>query len=241
MRGRTISVLAVAAVGALAWVATAAGEWVSKDGHAHAVAAGMHAVFIGDEDGERFDLADLRDGETRLFGRGDKQLTARRSGDEVVLSRPARGDDSELRIVCRLSSDQCSVVTFEDEPEKVLLMVEKHRECAGDPADCEGPFDVDVLSGAGEPGRHVVIRRVECSGDDCDELEDVAAGTAAPHSIKILRSGDPDQVALRCPKGDTTMRVARADAEKTYLCPQHSLPLEKARTHGAAVRVIEAR
>lgn len=243
MRRRTICVL-VAAVGLLAWVAAAAGEWVPKDGQAHAVAAGMHAVFLGDEGGERFDLADLRDGETRLFGEGDKQLTARRSGDEVVLSRPPRGDESELRIVCRLSSDRCSVVTFDDAPEKVLLIVEKTRECVGDAAECTaaGEIDVDVLSGIGEPGAHVFLHKVECTGDDCAESEDVRAiaGIGGPHTIKILRSGGPDEVSLRCPEGDTTMRVERSEAEKTYLCPKHSLPLKKARIHAGSVRVLAA-
>ena len=91
MRKRAIPA-AVAAVGALASIAVAAGPvWVSSDGQAHVVAGAAHAIVLDEEGGERFDVADLRDGETRVFGVGERQLTARRSGDEVVLERPAPG------------------------------------------------------------------------------------------------------------------------------------------------------
>jgi len=225
-----------AAVGLVAWAAAAAGQvWISKDGQTHAL-AGTPVMMIEDDGGQRFDLADLGDGETRTFGQGDKQLTATRSGDEVVLSRPARGDEAELRVTCRLSSDQCAVVTFDDEPQKVMLIVQKSRECLGDDAECEG--DVDVLSGVGGPGAHVIVHKVECEGADCREVEEELGGT-----VKIMRAGgeSSSRVSLRCPKGDTTMRVERAEADKTYLCPKHSLPLEKAKTPAAGtVRVIHA-
>jgi len=239
MRARAIGGLA-AAVGLLAWAATAAGQvWVSDDGHAHALASGMHAWMIEDGGGERFDLADLADGETRIFGQGDKQITARRNGDEVLLGRPARGDQSEMRVTCRLSSDRCAVVTFDDEPSKVMLIVEKSRECVGDDAECED--EVDILSGVGGPGAHVIVRKVECDGADCREIEDELggiAGAAERGTVKVVRAGasgeimvveSGSRVSLRCPKGDTTMRVERDEADKTYLCPKHSLPLEKAK------------
>nr|NIM00506.1 hypothetical protein [Acidobacteriota bacterium]NIM62001.1 hypothetical protein [Acidobacteriota bacterium]NIO58959.1 hypothetical protein [Acidobacteriota bacterium]NIQ30005.1 hypothetical protein [Acidobacteriota bacterium]NIQ84084.1 hypothetical protein [Acidobacteriota bacterium] len=63
--------LACLVLGLAAGVTTAGerkGKWVSKSGNVHAVRG--NAVFMSDEDAERFDLNDLRDGETRTFGSG---------------------------------------------------------------------------------------------------------------------------------------------------------------------------
>ena len=49
--------------------------------------------------------------------------------------------------------------------------------------------------------------------------------------------GDGEEVVLRCPEGDTTMRVDLDEADETYLCPKHSLPLEKLATAGKPHRV----
>ena len=41
-----------------------------------------------------------------------------------------------------------------------------------------------------------------------------------------------DKITLRCPEGDTTMRVEKTEAEDVFLCPKHSVPLEKVKTKG---------
>ncbi len=224
MNARAIGGLALA-TGLLAWAAAAAGQgvWVSNDGKSHVIGTGAHAIMIDDEGGEHFDLADLRDGETRVFGRGDKQLTATRTGDEVVLSRPAHGSESAVRITCSVTSDDCSVVTFDDEPDKVLVVVEKTRTCVNGDGDCVA--DVDIVSGLPGSGAHVVIRKIECDGEDCKDENELGASP-----MKVIRVRTPHEsshVSLRCPKGDTTMRVDSAEADNTYLCPKHSLRLEK--------------
>jgi hypothetical protein len=225
MNARVISGLA-AATGLLAWAAAAAGQgvWVSNDGKSHVIGAGTHSIMIDDEGGERFNLADLRDGETRVFGRGDKQLTATRDGDEVELTRPARGKESALRVTCQLSSDQCSVVTFGDEPDKVMVLVQKERVCVDGEGDCD--VDIDIVRGIGghESGARVIVTDLDCADADCEEL----AGPEGPMKIiRVHASHESSHVSLRCPKGDTTMRVDTDDADKTYLCPKHSLRLEK--------------
>jgi hypothetical protein len=52
-----------------------------------------------------------------------------------------------------------------------------------------------------------------------------------------------DKVSLRCPEGDTTMRVDKSEAEDVFLCPKHSVPLEqvksKGRVHEIKVRTKE--
>ena len=227
MRARTIGGLATA-TGLLAWAAAAAGQgvWVSNDGKSHVVGvAGMHGIMIDDEGGERFDLADLRDGETRVFGRGDKQLTARRDGDEVELTRPARGKESALRVTCKLSSDQCSVMTFGDDPDKVVVLVEKERVCVNGEGDCDADADIDIVRGfAGHGGARVIMTDLDCTDEDCEELGNPDGRMKI---IRVHTTHDGSSVSLRCPKGDTTMRVESDEADKTYLCPKHSLRLEK--------------
>ena len=50
------------------------------------------AMFIHQEGAERFDVSDLADGETRVFGTGAKQVSATRTGDIVTLSREENDD-----------------------------------------------------------------------------------------------------------------------------------------------------
>ncbi len=220
---RLYTVGGLALAGLLAYGAPAIGQvWVSSEGKSHEVPAGAHMLVIDDEGGERFDLADLADGETRVFGEGEKQLTARRSGDEVVLSRPASGGESAMRITCRLSTDACSVVTIDGETPKTMVIVEKSRECHGDDADCE--VDADVI-GSLPHGAKVIVRRVECDGEDCQDVDETLEATAGAAVVHVETAGG--RTVLRCPKGDTTMRVESDEASKTWLCPKHSLPLEK--------------
>jgi len=42
---------------------------------------------------------------------------------------------------------------------------------------------------------------------------------------------------LRCPEGDTTMRVKKEEVDEVFLCPKHSLPLEKAPSKGRVHRI----
>jgi hypothetical protein len=58
----------------------------------------------------------------------------------------------------------------------------------------------------------------------------------------VVFIGD-NKISLRCPEGDTTMRVEKAEVEDVFLCPKHSVPLEKveskARVHEIKVRKKE--
>jgi hypothetical protein len=260
--GRLALLIGLAVIAAT--VITTAGDrvWVGKDGKTTALHPDAHAMFIGD-DGERFDLADLADGETRTFGRGDKAITASRQGDAVTLTRPAVDDRRALDMTCRLSSDRCQIVTFADDPDRVMLIIEKTRECVGGAGDCDVDVDVAHLGGT---AAHLQLRKMMHCGDEgeCEEIiEEIGEG---PHGhgvvkLEIDRAGvDPDddvvvvrrlgldgptvffsdgRVALACPEGDTTMRVDKEEAEDVFLCPKHSVPLERVE-HGHGIhRVIE--
>jgi hypothetical protein len=150
---------------ALAAGSTQAGEgkWVSKSGNVHAIHGG-NAVFVSDDDAERFDLSDLAVGETRTFGTGSRAVTVSRSGDSVTITRSRSGDDvSSIDITCEVENDTCTVLTFPNDPEKVMVAIERERTCVDGAGDCD--FSFGEAHGAG----HVVVD-IDCDGDDCEEF-----------------------------------------------------------------------
>lgn len=245
---------AMAVVLLIAGLAATAGEntWVSAEGHHYRIHSGENAFFH--EGATELDLADLADGETRVIGVGPKQVTVSRSGDEATVTRPANADDAELSITCRLSTDSCSVLTFDDDPEKVMIVIKKTRECEHGVGDCE--MDVVAMDELGEGmNRIVVTKTVECDEDgDCTEAADVTellhgghgmfhVKTAGPGSEDVVVIGEhggghpvmileeSGKTTLRCPEGDTKMHVDPEEADDVFLCPKHSVPLEKQKSH----------
>jgi len=58
--------------------------------------------------------------------------------------------------------------------------------------------------------------------------------------VHVIRLGDAS-VTLRCPEGDTTMRLDKDEVVGNYFCPQHNVELEKVEAHLPLVRKIEVR
>ena len=217
-----------------------------------AIAWAGNAVFLGD-DGQEFDLAELREGETRTFGSGERQLTATRSGDVVSVRREATGDRDELSFECRVTTDSCTVTTF-DGDDRVIVKIEKERECINGLGDCAGIEDLMIIGAHGD-GHHVIVDHdvvckaeagaeaegcehavwVSRDGDEHEILIDALSGGGAP----IIRfGGGVGKTVLRCPEGDTTMLVNAEEANDTFLCPKHSQPLELRKSPGKSVRKI---
>jgi hypothetical protein len=210
MKERAMGCVAVAAAMMLLVGATATageGTWVSDKGHRVHV-AGHNAMFFGDGATE-IKLADLADGETRVIGMGEKQVTASRRGDEVTISRVASGKGSALDMKCTIGIDNCKIITFDDDPEKVMVVIEKTSTCENGQGDCE---DVDVMAmvhgEAGRLGNHMiheahgeagdgvhVIRikkTVECDDEgNCQDFEEVLGdGEAGLSTVVIEALGD---------------------------------------------------
>lgn len=221
-----------------------------------APAVSMDRMFFGGDDGESFDLSELRDGESRTFGRGDKQITAARNGDVVAIARDASVDGKAFSMNCRLSTDTCEILSREGS-DQVMVRVESHRECKNGEGDCE---DIEVI-GLGD-GSHTshnvwVEKSADCDGPDCEKsievilgdvagaarsmvfITDDADGTQDGHSMvffggdgdgaHVMRIGS-DQATLRCPQGDATIQVEADEADGVYLCPKHSVPMERTAT-----------
>ena len=105
------------ALGLAGWSGAAAEEniWVSDDGELIKLHGGQAWSFNVDG-AEEIDLSDLADGETRVFGEGDRQVTVSRQGDEVTISHPPERDGSPMKIICELDKDECKLLTFEGGP-----------------------------------------------------------------------------------------------------------------------------
>ena len=238
--------LTVVAVALVAWIAALGADsvWVSSDGKTHDIHGSGHVVLF--DDGAALDLSELADGETRVIGAGDSAITVSRSGDVATISRAAVGDRQALDVRCDLTRDSCKVKVLAEDPERVMVMVRRERECVNGEGDCEEPLE---LEGLGGDGQRIMIRKVlHCDGEeDCEKIEGAAAGAHELHieasagegaegHVMFLRSGGAedvivvpqgDSVVLRCPEGDATLRVSRAEAGQTFLCPKHATPLTR--------------
>jgi len=264
---RTATVIAAGLL--LVAAAASAGEtatWVTSDGAVVDLHDGHHNMFFSEGDHESFDLSDLADGETRVIGVGDKQVTVSRSGDEATIHRDAAADDSELNITCRLSSDTCKVISSNDDPEQVVIVIQKSRECV----DGEGDCDIVIQDFDGAEAHAIVIeRRIECDEEgNCEENDfhrsmshgGHARAHGAGHAVvqidaaghggdavffsdegNVFVLGESDHVMLRCPEGDTRMTVDKEKADDVYLCPEHSVALEQVKAKPHMTRTIQVK
>jgi hypothetical protein len=104
------------------------GTWVSKDDdHLH----NIHGDFAFFPDGAtELNVADLADGETRIVGEGAKQVTVSREGDAITIRRSNPAEDADIiDIVCQAGKDTCKILTIDEDPEQVVVVIQKIRTC----------------------------------------------------------------------------------------------------------------
>jgi hypothetical protein len=208
-----LGLIAMLSLGAV----TAWGE--TEDGH---VWVAKHADH---DDAEVVKLSDLADGETRTFDTEKGQIVASRDGDDILLTIRKDGEE-EHSFKCVANRDECMVITAKGgEPGATALVIKKRA--FGDHGE-EVDVDMMVLGGhhamahgkalfIGEGDGNIVRLHTGHEGMNV-EVKDGA------HVIHIEQSG----TVLRCPEGDTTMRVEEEDADETYYCPKHDVALVKA-------------
>jgi hypothetical protein len=190
-------------------------------------------------DGERIDLADLADGETRTFGEGEHQITAAREGDLITI---AVGDTEMVSdFTCDAAEDNCFVIRSGDD-DAVKLMVTKGGEGHGHMeqqvmvmalGDREHDSDHEFFF-SDEDGEQVNVM-VSTHGEgghwvskDDGQVRVIVTrdGESDPHVNRILLRADA--ATLRCPEGDTTMRLQEGDEDEgPFYCPKHDIKLEK--------------
>ena len=230
------------------WAALAADEtkvWVTSDNEEIHIAGAGH-MMIDAADAEAFDVSDMADGESRTFGEGEHQVTVTRDGDEVTISHP--GDSGTSEVICQISTDSCQILSVDGDQTQNMYVIRKSAECEGGEGDC---LDIMTSVGAIAGGEHnVMVMTVDCDGEEDCVHSIHPAGDAMVDVMKtVVLAGDGegagqyvyittgDKVTLRCPEGDATITVDKDEADETFLCPKHSVPLEKVEPKGGPHKI----
>ncbi len=200
---------------------------------------------------EAKDLSEMYDGETRVLGEGEHQVTIVRSGDEIRIT--TAGENRVKEIVCRAGIDSCKAIETEDG--KTMLLVSRKSDCDGK-GDCASHEVRNLHFGpAGGHGNNFVFRGSAMGATACEEGEECDVDVIVRHAGEMLHEmrldgdaphvirwhGKADKAHLRCPEGDATLTVELKEADDTFLCPKHAVPLEKDDTHQRFMKKIEVR
>jgi hypothetical protein len=153
-------------------------------------AGGPHSHGLVMADGATtHDLSEMFDGETRIFGYGEKQVMAVRDQDEVTLTRDATDEDDAMSVTCTIGRDSCRVLTFEDDPEKVAIVIEKTRRCVNGEGDCDADLlHLEMGHGAGHGVKVIKLR----GGDGDVVIEEIEAGKGSSPRVLFISEDDDD-------------------------------------------------
>ncbi len=189
----------------------------------HRMGAGGENCFFSD--GERFDLSELADGETRYFGPPEREVAVARTGDEVVMT--LSGDDGETHeIKCNVVEDGCFILT-KGEDEYASIMIMNTRGPHGHGKGNFAFFDDEILSDS----KRVLIQTLGAvdnefafGGHGMQWVSDDDDAGVPQHLFRML--AEPGTM-VRCPEGDTTMRLEEDESAEGYHCPRHNVLMEK--------------
>lgn len=220
------------------------------------VNAAVSSPHVFSPDGEKFDLSTLADGETKVFGEGDHQVTATRMGDTVTM-KLAQGTEKARTFTCTIGKDSCYIMTMGDDGASKIAVMKARSEGDGDLLSATE--DVFVMATGEGEGEHSFTWVCDENGDpDCNhfattfiELDSldglheygkasVSVGAGGPHASFIQLDGMDGKVTLRCPEGDTTMTLKKEVKESSgpYFCPQHNVQLEEVKGKKISIKEI---
>ena len=191
-------------------------------------------VGIADHEGvEVMDLSELADGETRTFGSGEHTITATRKGEVISISIPGGDGDLAKTVDCKVGgSGGCFAFSTDDTAGVKMIVVD------GD-GDNSIRRKIEVIKiGEGDSGvfAHHDANVFAWSGVgegavDVEALIERHAG----HPM-VLRLGG-DKRVMKCPEGDTTMRLDKDD-DRMFYCPQHNVELEEVEIDHLMRRIV---
>jgi len=191
---------------------------------------------VGDEAAEIVDLSSLSDGETRTFGSGEHVITATRNGESIAIALPAGEDGRVKTIDCRLGGPGgCFAFTTGDAAGVKVIAVDGQ---GGDSVRRK----VEIVRIGGDEGTAFSDHEAQVlvlKGDgDVDAQWESLIDLGGAHGQVVRLHGD--ERILRCPEGDTTMRLDEDDTA-TYSCPRHDVALEPLEVRGGGVHKIVIR
>ena len=193
---------------------------------------------------EKFNLADLANGESRTFGQGDYAITATRHGDEVTFTLQRDGTSGGKKtFACTVGKDHCYVMTRGEDGKGQVVVLSKSDAgkdgkktvttrvvASGDSAGekkimvfTPDDGEEDVIINELEPGMKWVTSQVDVD-DDSGEVfihsdgEGMAVVTTdiseTEPGVKVIRIVAEGGTVLRCPEGDATLTLKKGE-EKT--------------------------
>jgi len=213
--------------------------WAAGDRH-HAE-GGHHSTFthMSDADMETYDLSELADGERREFGTDEHTIVAERAGETITITMPSRDGGATKTFQCRVGGDSCVVKLMNGDSKHKMMLIRK----SGDGSVEDHELIVKTLSG--DSG----MVWIDDEGNDFQlegenmmffgEGEDGEAGAHPKMRVMRMHHGDPDQVVMACPEGDTTMKLHKDEADVAYTCPKHGVPLVKQEMNTMIKKIIE--
>jgi hypothetical protein len=191
--------------------------------------ADRHRQF--DQKVEKVDISDLRDGETRTLGKGDKAVTATRKGDQVTLEYGGR-DGERKTLQCVVGKDSCYVMTVIGDGKAQVVVVDKSAESGQQ-------FErVMVHEGKGNETKVMVLAAHGAGDEDGDVIVDalpgdmswVAADGKGATGVKVIRIRGEAATILECPEGDATLTLKKGEEKSgPYFCPKHNVKMEAAK------------
>jgi hypothetical protein len=200
----------------------------------HGMGAEGGNCFFGEGDG--FDLSQLADGETRYFGPQERAVAVTRGGDEVVMTITGDGGETH-EIKCNVVEDSCLLLES-GEGGQASLMISSSHGLHGEGLPEFLFVDDEDLAG----GKRVLIQALHAADNEfvfanpgSHWVSDEEDGQN--QFLRIL--GDPGTM-VRCPEGDTTMRLDEGESAEGYYCPRHNALMEKVKqSFGRFDRVLE--
>ena len=177
---------------------------------------------------EKVNLADLKDGETRTFGKDDQKVTASRDGDEITIRIGGKGGEAKT-LKCTVGKDSCYAMTVDGEGKNRVIVLNKSGDTTADrimlrEGDGSGEPMV-VFSGDGSGAGEVVVDASQAKWVDVD------AEGGHPAMVKVIRIHDDGGLTLQCPEGDATLQLKKGEENSgPYYCPKHNLKMEKSKT-----------
>ena len=180
-----------------------------------ALVMGLAGLVWADDTTTVSKLSDIPDGETRIYGTGDHQVSALRDGDLVTVTIPEENGDDRLLVIDISGGDGTLTTTAAEEPNAHtgrLVLVKKSL-------DDEGVAH-EVLMANAMSTRTTVVEPAESKPMPSRAAEPLYE-TSGGGTVEVSGSGAH---LLRCPKGDSAMRVTGGDAT-SYRCPKHDLVL----------------
>jgi hypothetical protein len=186
---------------------------------------------------QKFNLADLANGESRTFGAGDHAMTATRRGDDVEITyRTGDGKGQKQTLHCTIGKDSCYAMTVGEGGESHVVVLSKSAASDKDAqlkevtkivlAD-DGADQKDLMVFASDDGGNGEPIVVHGDAPGMTWVSEDGAAAASGAGVHVVRIGADGGTMLRCPEGDATLMLKKGEENSgPYFCPRHNLKME---------------